>query len=139
MVVAGQKDYGVLCESLTYESVGNKINFEKMEPVSVKGKSMPIEIFKPIPESSKIDVIQKKEETVFLGRTVEKKIIDEMIKDVLSNKTKYVVFEGNIKFFFPFFSKICFVFIVQVLQELEKQVKKKFDKIKKKIKKLQLI
>lgn len=40
MVVAGKEKYGVLCDSVTFEAIDGKIEFEQMPAVMVKGEKL---------------------------------------------------------------------------------------------------
>jgi len=47
MVAAGKEGAGLLCDQVTYEGSVHKLSFKKLEPIMVKGKSEPIQIYIP--------------------------------------------------------------------------------------------
>ena len=48
MVAAGRQDVGVLCDHMTYKKSTEKVVFEELDPIMVKGKSEPILIYRPL-------------------------------------------------------------------------------------------
>jgi hypothetical protein len=47
MVAAGKEGAGLLCDQVTYEGSQQKLSFKKLNPIMVKGKSEPIQIYIP--------------------------------------------------------------------------------------------
>ena len=75
----------IICDITTYNNSQEKIEFNILESVSLKGKIGFFEIYSPIKEKGKDDIYEF-DSDVF-GRNLEKNILKEAINDLLKNKT----------------------------------------------------
>lgn len=68
-------DGGVLCDAITYQSSENEINYETLEPITVKGKTEPVSVYRP--RGVKMMIVRSQSEMV--GRAAERKLLaDEL-------------------------------------------------------------
>ena len=59
MVAAGKSGSGLLCDETTQEASVAKLNFKKLDPIRVKGKEHPIQIFIPQEKDDAEIVLEK--------------------------------------------------------------------------------
>eukprot|EP01094_Clydonella_sp_ATCC50884_P019512 TRINITY_DN3829_c1_g1_i1.p1 TRINITY_DN3829_c1_g1~~TRINITY_DN3829_c1_g1_i1.p1 ORF type:complete len:2092 (-),score=644.58 TRINITY_DN3829_c1_g1_i1:41-5551(-) len=122
MVAAGKMNTGVLCDEATHESVGGKFNFEKLNPIMVKGKSQPIRIYKPTSKTlrqllvdnrslSNTDAQSSVSNTV-IGRDKEVASITNIITDMIDEQSsRVIIIEGDAgmgkTLLFHYFLELC--------------------------------
>ena len=108
MAHADKYKLGILCCRITFDSVLKKIPCDVLEPVMVKGKEFPVEIFRPSALNEKNN--EKKEEQEekgeeqeemeliitrnVAGRKEEKEILESGLSNVKQNQGGIILLEG---------------------------------------------
>ena len=105
MVAAGKGGVGMLCDHATYESVGDKLSFKALDPIRVKGKTEPIQIYEPSERDWKKLLVDNRTsstdhssslESVVIGRDKEIAEITKVLNDLVEEGTSQIrVFEGD--------------------------------------------
>ncbi len=85
---------GILCDAATHEAAVNRIEFETLEPVTVKGKARAIPIFRPLGEAG--PHARFAGETPMIGRVAEQHLVQNRL-DLLAagREGGVVVIEGE--------------------------------------------
>eukprot|EP00736_Rhodelphis_marinus_P009914 Rmarinus@m.18855 len=100
MVRAGENN--ILCDANTKELSSDRIEFEELEPISVKGKSAPIHIFKPLAVHNVTNrrKIQRAKGMLnvqvdaLIGREEEMLLIKKKIMDLKQQRNSVIWLEG---------------------------------------------
>jgi hypothetical protein len=105
MVAAGKEGAGVLCDEATYESSRSKLTFTALEPIMVKGKSVPIKIYIPAEKEfgqvidDRLDDgedLQSTTRRVVLGREKELTSINALLTELADGgRGKVQIIEGG--------------------------------------------
>jgi class 3 adenylate cyclase/tetratricopeptide (TPR) repeat protein len=86
---------GILCDEATWQAARQSLDFEALPPVTVKGKTEPVPVFRPVGQS----VIRGKHQNTLVGRGVELTRLGERIQDLLRASpgefSRLVVIEGE--------------------------------------------
>ncbi len=85
---------GILCDGATREAAGERLAFETLEPVVVKGKSQPIPIFRPLGEA--LPHARLSGGSPMIGRVAEQRVVHDRLA-LLASKGEggVVVIEGE--------------------------------------------
>ena len=75
MVAACKMGAGLLCDEATYESARSKLDFKALEPIMVKGKSVPIKIYIPSEKEFSQVVDDRLEENEDLNSTTRRVVL----------------------------------------------------------------
>lgn len=66
---------GILCDAATYRAARNNLTFEALTPIKVRGKSLPVDVYRPYDQPSPAICST----TPFVGRTAEQKMLLEWL------------------------------------------------------------
>lgn len=83
---------GILADLATRQAAAKEISFERLEPILVKGRALPVDIFRPVAPLEKI--LSKRQGETF-GRAEEKKALAERLSQLLEGHGATVLIEGE--------------------------------------------
>lgn len=83
---------GILCDELTQKRAQDRIRFETLAPVMIKGRSDPIPVFRP---AGRVDTAAVQEASVFVGRDAERELLHKRIDALLAGSGGVVSITGE--------------------------------------------
>ena len=82
----------ILCDETTYQIAHNRLTFEQLPAIKVKGKVDPVPVYRPSGQTKSV----VRPQTKMVGRTIERKILTEKIQALLQDAAGgIVVIEGE--------------------------------------------
>eukprot|EP01117_Protostelium_nocturnum_P007576 TRINITY_DN2712_c0_g1_i3.p1 TRINITY_DN2712_c0_g1~~TRINITY_DN2712_c0_g1_i3.p1 ORF type:complete len:1050 (-),score=272.70 TRINITY_DN2712_c0_g1_i3:36-3185(-) len=97
MKAAEDLGHPMLCDMATYNRTNQAWVFDSHTPVTVKGKTLPIEIFTPIKEL-KAEKTKAGRKVEIIGRKKERAVIQEAIQKLSEGKGRTILIEGEAGF-----------------------------------------
>lgn len=82
---------GILCDLATRQAAAKEITFERLEPILVKGRSQPVDIFRPVALEKRL--LKRRDET--FGRDNEKATLAERLSALMQGQGATILIEGE--------------------------------------------
>ncbi len=83
---------GILADLDTRQAASKEISFDKLEPILVKGRTLPVDIFRPVAHEGRIHPTRRDET---FGRDAEKELLAERLSQLLQGQGATVLLEGE--------------------------------------------
>jgi class 3 adenylate cyclase len=84
-------DGGILCDEAVHQAAGDRLMFEALPPIRVKGKDEPIAVYRPTGEKRHA----ARRRVGLIGRTGERVLLRESLEDHLRGASPLLVVEGE--------------------------------------------
>lgn len=82
---------GIFCGETTHRMAGESIDWEAVEPITVKGKSQPLPVFRPVGRAA--PAITRKAD--LFGRTAERALLQERLEALKAGQGGVILLEGD--------------------------------------------
>ncbi|NJO84869.1 MAG: AAA family ATPase, partial [Blastochloris sp.] len=81
----------ILCDSMTYEATRNRLAFEALPPLSVKGKAEPVAVYRPL--GRELTTVRRR--TAMVGREAERERLGQHVQRLQQGQTSILIIEGE--------------------------------------------
>ncbi len=85
----------ILCDTATYQAAHSRVQFETLPPVTVKGRTDAVPVFRPQRENGLAQTSAPTQQNSMLGRSAEREKLSHRLDALVAGKSGVVLIEGE--------------------------------------------